>query len=166
MKYIGILIIASSILILFLNFEYDKKLQIQNEDRVDNYLEVTSNSEKNDTSSIYLFRVGIFYNILNEDAKLINEKLGLKITDLGPNIFKCGFPVSQLDKYIILLNKMKIKYKVINNLPNDSNINDYLKNVEIKKILNKIIDIDLNNTTFQQAFNTLLEIQNKLKNMK
>ena len=122
--------------------------------------------KKNDTSSIYLFRVGIFYNILNEDAKLINEKLGLKITDLGPNIFKCGFPVSQLDKYIILLNKMKIKYKVINNLPNDSNINDYLKNVEIKKILNKIIDIDLNNTTFQQAFNTLLEIQNKLKNMK
>ncbi len=122
--------------------------------------------KKNDASSIYLFRVGIFYNILNEDAKLINEKLGLKITDLGPNIFKCGFPVSQLDKYIILLNKMKIKYKVINNLPNDSNINDYLKNVEIKKILNKIIDIDLNNTTFQQAFNTLLEIQNKLKNMK
>ena len=122
--------------------------------------------KKNDASSIYLFRVGIFYNILNEDAKLINEKLGLKITDLGPSIFKCGFPVSQLDKYIILLNKMKIKYKVINNLPNDSNINDYLKNVEIKKILNKIIDIDLNNTTFQQAFNTLLEIQNKLKNMK
>ena len=122
--------------------------------------------KKKDASSIYLFRVGIFYNILNEDAKLINEKLGLKITDLGPNIFKCGFPVSQLDKYIILLNKMKIKYKVINNLPNDSNINDYLKNVEIKKILNKIADMDLNNTTFQQAFNTLLDIQNKLKNMK
>ncbi len=122
--------------------------------------------KKKDASSIYLFRVGIFYNILNEDAKLINEKLGLKITDLGPSIFKCGFPVSQLDKYIILLNKMKIKYKVINNLPNDSNINDYLKNVEIKKILNKIADMDLNNTTFQQAFNTLLDIQNKLKNMK
>lgn len=105
---------------------------------------------------------GIFYNILNEDAKIINEKLGLKITDLGPNIFKCGFPVSQLDKYIILLNKMKIKYKVIDNLPN-SNINEYLKNVEIKKILNKITDVDMNNTTFQQSFNILLDIQNKLK---
>lgn len=105
---------------------------------------------------------GIFYNILNEDAKIINEKLGLKITDLGPNIFKCGFPVSQLDKYIILLNKMKIKYKMIDNLPN-SNINEYLKNVEIKKILNKITDVDMNNTTFQQSFNILLDIQNKLK---
>lgn len=118
--------------------------------------------KKEDASSIYLFRIGIFYNIINEDAKIINEKLGLKITDLGPSIFKCGFPVSQLDKYILLLNNMKIKYKVIDNLPN-SNINDYMKNIEIKKLLNKITDIDMNNTTFQQAFNTLLDIQNKLK---
>lgn len=121
--------------------------------------------KKNDASSIYLFRIGIFYNILNEDAKIINEKLGLKITDLGPSIFKCGFPVSQLDKYIILLNKMKIKYKIIDNLPN-SNINDYMKNIEIKKILNKITDIDMNNTTFQQAFNLLLDIQEKIKKNK
>ena len=125
----------------------------------------TNEFKKNDASSIYLFRIGIFYNILNEDAKIINEKLGLKITDLGPSIFKCGFPVSQLDKYIILLNKMKIKYKIIDNLPN-SNINDYMKNIEIKKILNKITDIDMNNTTFQQAFNILLDIQEKIKKNK
>ena len=121
--------------------------------------------KKEDASCIYLFRVGIFYNILNADAKLIHEKLGLKITDLGPSIFKCGFPVSQLDKYIILLNKMKIKYKVIDNLPN-SNINDYMKNVEIKKILNKISNLDMNNTTFQQSFNLLVDIQKKLKEIK
>ena len=90
----------------------------------------------------------------------------MKITDLGPNIFKCGFPVSQLDKYIILLNKMKIKYKIIDNLPNSTNINEYIKNVEIKKILNKIADLDMNNTTFQQSFNILLDIQNKLKKIK
>ena len=120
--------------------------------------------KKEDASSIYLFRVGIFYNILNADAKLINEKLGLKITDLGPSIFKCGFPVSQLDKYIILLNKLKIKYKVIDNLPN-SNVNDYMKNIEIKKILNKITDLDMNNTTFQQSFNILLDIKNKLEKL-
>lgn len=122
--------------------------------------------KKEDASSIYLFRVGIFYNILNEDAKLINEKLGLKITDLGPSIFKCGFPVSQLDKYIILLNKMKIKYKIIDNLPNSTNINEYMKNVEIKKILNKIDGLDMNNTTFQQAFNILLDLQHKIKELK
>lgn len=118
--------------------------------------------KKQDASSIYLFRVGIFYNILNEDAKIINEKLGLKITDMGPSIFKCGFPISQLDKYIILLKNLKIKYKIIDNLPN-SNINTYMNNIEIKKILNKIVELDMNNTTFQQAFNILLETQTKLK---
>ena len=51
--------------------------------------------KKEDASSIYLFRVGIFYNIINEDAKIINEKLGLKLTDFGHNISKCGFPISQ-----------------------------------------------------------------------
>lgn len=121
--------------------------------------------KKEDASCIYLFRVGIFYNILNEDAKTINEKLGLKITDLGPNIFKCGFPVSQLNKYMILLNEKKIKYKIIDNLPN-SNINEYINNVEIKKILNKICELDMNNTTFQQAFNILLDLQNKIKELK
>ena len=114
--------------------------------------------KKEDASSIYLFRVGFFY-------KIINEKLGLKLTDLGPNISKCGFPISQLDKYIILLNKMKIKYKIIDNLPNNSNINDYMKNIEIKKILNKIADTDMDNTTFHQAFDILLDLQTKLKNI-
>ena len=60
---------------------------------------------------------------------------------------------------------MEIKYKVVDNLPN-TNLNDYMKNVEIKKVLNKISNLDMNNTTFQQAFNILLEIQNKLKNIK
>lgn len=120
--------------------------------------------KKQDPNIIYLFRIGIFYNILNSDAKIINEKLGLKITDLGPNIFKCGFPISQLDKYIEILKKNNLKYKIIDNLPNQ-NTNDYLNNIEIKKIINKILDIDFNNITFQQSFNMLLDIQSKLKNI-
>ena len=122
------------------------------------------NLKKKDASSIYLFRVGIFYNILNEDAKIVNEKLGLKITDLGPNIFKCGFPIAQVEKYKKILEQKGIKYQIIDNLPN-SNVNDYMKNVEIRKILNKIYSLDMNNTTFQEAFNILLDAQNKLKNI-
>ena len=120
--------------------------------------------KQQDPSSVYLFRVGIFYNILNEDAKVVSEKLGLKITDLGPNIFKCGFPISQVEKYKNLLEQKEIKYQIIDNLPN-SNINDYMQSVEIKKILNRICDIDMNNTTCQQAFNTLFDIQTKLKDI-
>lgn len=120
--------------------------------------------KKNDASSIYIFRVGIFYNILNEDAKILNEKLGLKLTSLSPEIIKCGFPISSLDKYTKKFDELQLKYKVIDDLPNNTNIEDYTNNIEVKKILNKIKNLDMNNTTFQQAFNILLDIQNKLKN--
>lgn len=121
--------------------------------------------KKNDASSIYIFRVGIFYNILNEDAKILNEKLGLKLTSLSPEIIKCGFPISSLDKYTKKFDELQLKYKVIDDLPNNTNIEDYTNNIEVKKILNKIKNLDMNNTTFQQAFNILLDIQNKLKNV-
>jgi len=119
--------------------------------------------KKHDASSIYIFRVGIFYNILNEDAKILNEKLGLKLTSLSPEIVKCGFPISSLDKYTKKLDELQLKYKVIDDLPNNTNIEDYANNIEVKKILNKIKNLDMNNTTFQQAFNILLDVQNKLK---
>lgn len=119
--------------------------------------------KKHDASSIYIFRVGIFYNILNEDAKVLNEKLGLKLTSLSPEIIKCGFPISSLDKYTKKLDELQLKYKVIDDLPKNTNIEDYTNNIEIKKILKKIKDLDMNNTTFQQSFNILLDIQNKLK---
>ena len=120
--------------------------------------------KKQDSNTIYLFHVGIFYNILNEDAKIVNEKLGLKITDLGPQIYKCGFPISQIEKYSSLLKKNNLKYKIIDN-SQIKNTNDYLNNIEIKKILKSIIEIDFNNITFQQSFNFLLNIQKKLKNI-
>lgn len=122
--------------------------------------------KRQDNSCIYLFRVGIFYNILNEDAKIINNKIGLKITNLSPEIIKCGFPVLTIDKYKTILTEKNIKFKIIDNLPKDMSSTDYMNNIEIKKILNTIINLDMNNTTFQQSFNLLLDIQQKLKNIK
>lgn len=119
--------------------------------------------KKEDSSYIYLFRIGIFYNIINDDAKFINKNLGLKITPLGPNIIKCGFPISKIEKYQNILLEKNIKFKIIDDLPSTMSSNDYINNIEINKILNYIIDIDMNNTTFQQAFNILLELQNKIK---
>lgn len=119
--------------------------------------------KKEDKSCIYLFRVGIFYNILNEDAKVVNDKIGLKITNLSPDIIKCGFPISTLDKYKRIFSENNITFKVIDNLPKNMNTTDYINNIEIKKILNTITNLDMNNTTFQQSFNILLDMQQKLK---
>lgn len=112
---------------------------------------------------VYILRSGIFYIFMNEDAVLINKTLGLKITDLGPNIIKCGFPISQIEKYKSLLDEKGIKYQIIDDLPN-SNVEAYLNDIEIKKILHKIANLNMDEISFRQAYDMLLEINKKLKN--
>lgn len=114
--------------------------------------------KKKDASIIYLFRVGIFYNILNEDAKLLNQELGLKITNLSPEIIKCGFPINSLNKYIEKLNKKQLKYKIIDTAPKELNIDSYYK------IINKIRKIDIDHINGVQALNILSELKKEVEN--
>lgn len=116
--------------------------------------------KKKDKNKVYLFKVGIFYNILNEDAKVVSNAIGLKLTDLGPNLIKCGFPVSNLEKYTNLLKSKKIEFKVINTLASSNN-----QNTSYGSIIKQIQNINLDNTTCKEAFDILYNIQQKLKNI-
>lgn len=118
------------------------------------------------SNKTYLFRVGIFYIAVNEDAKLLNEKLGLKITDLGVSMYKVGFPISNKEKYQTIMESKNINYEFIDNLPNTTTPIEFLNNIEVKKILNKIVELDLNNITMIQSFNILCDLQEKLKKIK
>lgn len=117
--------------------------------------------KKKDKEMIYIFKVGIFYNILQEDARVVNKTINLKLTDLGPNLIKCGFPVSQIDKYTNLLKSKNLQFKIINTLTS-SNSN---QNTSYASIIKCIQNINLDNTTCKQAFDTLYNIQQKLKNI-
>ena len=122
-------------------------------------LQQYENLKKKNSKKIYLFKVGIFYNILNEDARLISDKIGLKLTDLGPDLIKCGFPVAKLEKYINLLKSHNLDYEVINSLaPTNSN-------TSYQSIIRKIQNLDLDNTTCKEAFDFIYNIQQNLKNM-
>ncbi len=61
----------------------------------------------------------------------------MKITSLSPEIIKCGFPISSLEKYTKKLDNLQLQYKVIDDLPQNSNIVDYSNNIEIKKDIKK-----------------------------
>lgn len=115
--------------------------------------------KKKEPDKIYIFRVGIFYNILNEDARLVSKEIGLKITDLSPEIIKCGFPVATLEKYTNLLTEHNIKFEVISNQTSSN------QNTSYAKIIQKIQNIDLDNTTCKEAFDILYMIQQNLKNI-
>lgn len=115
--------------------------------------------KKKDSEKIYIFKVGIFYNILNDDARVVSNSIGLKLTDLGPDIVKCGFPIAKLDKYTNLLVSKNLEYEVINTLTPSH------QNISYDSIVKKIESIDLNNTTCKEAFDILYNIQQNLKNI-
>ena len=89
--------------------------------------------KKEDPNLIYIFQVGIFYNILNEDARIVSNEIGLKLTDLSPEIIKCGFPISKLDKYTQLLDSHNLKYKLVSTHTSsnqNTSYDDIIKKIE------------------------------------
>lgn len=104
-----------------------------------------------DKDKLYLFESGIFYIFVNEDAKIINKKLYLKITQQG-NYFKCGFPIRSKEKYFELLKDKKINYEIIELEKQNSRTKNE------KQIL-KIETISLNNKSIEK------EIIRKLKSI-
>lgn len=115
--------------------------------------------KQKDSSKIYIFQVGIFYNILQEDAKVVSNAIGLKLTDLSPEIIKCGFPIAKLDKYTTLLKEHNLQYEVVSTSAPSNQPTSH------QSIINKIKNIDLENTTCKEAFDILYNIQQKLKNI-
>ena len=114
--------------------------------------------KKKDPNKIYIFQVGIFYNLLNEDAQLVSDKIGLKLTNLSPEIVKCGFPIAKLEKYTHLFESLDLKYELVTNQAP-------LNQGSYSSIIKKIQNIDLENTTCKEAFDILYNIQQKLKNI-
>lgn len=113
--------------------------------------------KKKDSKKIYLFKNGIFYNFFNEDARKVSKELNLKLTDLGPDLIKCGFPTSQLEKYTHLLNQKNITFELVQ-ASSESQITS-------KNIIKQINNIDLKNTTPKQAFDFIYNIQQNFKNI-
>lgn len=99
------------------------------------------------------------YRYMNEDARVVSNAIGLKLTDLSPEIVKCGFPIAKLEKYTNLLNSHNISFEVVTT-PTSTN-----QNTPYDNIIKTIQNVDLNNTTCKEAFDILYNIQQKIKNI-
>ena len=114
----------------------------------------------------YIFKVGIFYIFIDEDAKYINSVLGLKLTPLNDTIFKCGFPISKLSKYTSLLEENKIQFQIVDNtLSVITNTEDYVNSEEVSNIISAIKKLDIEQTSPIEAFNMLVEFKNILNRL-
>lgn len=107
---------------------------------------------------VILIKSGTFYVILEKDAILVNDLLGLKLTPLNENIVKCGFPIISLPKYEKMLQSNYIDYFVTELNENYSQLKSYEK-----KVIEEIQLLDLNQITPMAAFNLLAKYQEQLK---
>lgn len=125
----------------------------------DIYLELKRN-EDNSTKTLYLFKSGIFFIFLDNDARIASELLNLKITYLTEHIVKCGFPISSLEKYSNLLKQTSYTFKIIDVSKNTTyNINNYKLDEKINNLLNTILKVDTNNISIKEAYSFIDNIK-------
>ena len=104
---------------------------------------------KNKEDIVYIFKVGMFYVILDDDAKILSKLLNLKLIPLNSEVNKCGVPVNSLKKYEKILKENKVKYKIIE----DS------ENKDLNQFLNKIKKYDIDNMTGIKALELIYELK-------
>lgn len=131
----------------------------------DIYSSLKSN-ESNSDKTLYLFKSGIFFILIDEDAKIASKILNLKITFLTENIVKCGFPISSLEKYSSLLQLTNYNFQIIDT---SSNINYSLKNYSlnenIRNFLLQVSDLDTNNLSVKDAYEVLDNLKSTSVNL-
>ena len=108
---------------------------------------------------LILIKSGVFYLFLDEDAKTINEILGLKLTPLNEKISKCGFPILSLTKYEKMLKANNIEYLIT-----ELNSNESKENEIKEKIIEDLMLLDINSLSPISAINLLAKYQEKLNN--
>lgn len=120
------------------------------------------NLKSNDSSYLYLFKSGVFYIFLDEDAKIISNLLHLKLTNLNSEIQKCGFPANSLEKYLALLKLIPYEVKIIDNTDSVSYTpKQFSINKEILDFLSDISILNVETLSVSQAFNFLSSIKEK-----
>lgn len=123
------------------------------------YLEL----KKKDKNTIYLFKSGIFFIAINDDAYLLSKIFNFKITNLNNIAVKCSFPCSSLDKYSNLFKLYNLNVEIIDLDKNYIHkLKAYKQNNKIEELLNIINSIDVNNLSISEAYKFIENIKNKV----
>lgn len=114
-------------------------------------------------NKLYLFKSGIFYIAIDDDALTLSELFDFKIIDLNSKSIKCGFPTNKISYYSGLLNINNIDFEIINSLETVAvqNTNQVL----YENIISEILKINFDEISFKDAFFKLQNLQEKLKNL-
>lgn len=120
--------------------------------------------KKQNPSILYLFKSGIFYIFLEEDAKKMSLLLNLKLTNLNEAVLKCGFPVNNLSKYSSLIQSAGYQVYIVDSATEKTHSSsDYILNSDIKNFVQKLSAIDSNTLSVSEAYSTIESINHQAK---
>ena len=120
--------------------------------------------KKQNPNIVYLFKSGIFYLALDEDATKLSESLKLSLGKLNEDVVKVGFPVSSRERYVRLLEVLSIPFQFVDDTYGViENYSDYSNNEKLKSIVSKVLAIDFDNLTFKESFEILFGMQKELQ---
>lgn len=122
--------------------------------------------KKSDKDTILLFKSGIFYTLLDNDARLVSSILNLKLTQLNSDIVKCSFPINSLDKYLNLLIKYKLNVKIVDlNLNTAYKPNEFTYDNNTDSLLLELSHLNVNNLSIKEAYSKLEDFNQKANNI-
>lgn len=121
--------------------------------------------KKENSNRIYLFKSGIFYIFIDDDAKKMSKILDLKLTNLNSSIQKCGFPVKSFEKYLNKLKNLNYEFEIISTENSSHNLIDYIQNEKITNIIENFIKTNIDELSISQAFDILITLQNEFKDI-
>ncbi len=121
---------------------------------------IYQNLKQEDSETLYLFKSGIFYIFIDNDAKIVHDLLDLKLTNLNTEIVKCGFPENSLQKYLKLLGLTKYNVKIIDNTSNTSfKVKDFTMNTSNIDLLKTLSSVNENNLSVKDAYEFITNVK-------
>lgn len=125
-------------------------------------IKIYKNLKNQNNDRIYLFKSGIFYIFLDEDAKEMSKIFNFKLTKLNDEFVKCGFPSNSFDKYMNLIKRLDYDIEIVNtnnNIPYP--IKNYSDHLNVTNLLNEILSIDVDNLSIRDAYSILDKLKNE-----
>ena len=123
--------------------------------------------KKKDAKTIYLFKSGIFFISLNEDAHLLSNLFDLKIGNLNDTVVKAGFPCASYEKYSNLFKSHNLIVKVVDVDDSKSfNFKDYTQSQSMVELIDDINKIDVDNLSITEAYQFIEDLKRKVMEIK
>ena len=128
------------------------------------YSKYLSLKKETNSSKIYLFKSGIFFLFIDEDAKMMSQLLQLKLTNLNPTVLKCGFPVNSLEKYMPLLEQTGKTIEIIDLEKNiSSSPKKFIITKDVKDFITYLSSQNSNNLSVKEAYQFIDDVVVKSK---